>query len=146
MSIGLLASIKAGISTLTGRLTSTRAGYLDNIQYYTQTRAGYLDTVNTNLNATITSRLAAIKTIRRGTVTVGLSAQLTNTGTDTFTAVDTSKTLLFHLGMSGAFGAAATGSHSRVELTASNTVTATVNMADTTTSTFTVGYLLVEFN
>lgn len=57
--IGLLASIKSGITTLTGRLTSTRAGYLDNLDAamstrapastalssatWTGTKAGYLD-------------------------------------------------------------------------------------------------------
>lgn len=148
-----LFGVPGKLKTLLDRLTATRAGYLDRIDatvssrapastaldssVWTGTKAGYLD-------AAVTSRLGSIKAIYKGTISVTTSGSSPTAGggTATITAVVDAKTLIFNLGVND-------GQNStpwcRVELTNTTTVTAYVK-ANSTAGTFTVGYMVVEFN
>ena len=121
--IGLLASIKSGVTTLTGRLTSGRATALD------------------NLDAAITTRLGSIKSIQRGSITVTHSGAGSTSNTATITSVTTSKSVILKLGHTCNSDIAQT----RVELTNGTTVTAYSTVIDGN-ATVTVDYQVVEFN
>lgn len=124
--IGLLASIKSGISTLTGRLTSGRATALD------------------NLDAAMTTRLGSIKSIARGTISVTTDGNGVGNNTATISSVTTSKSIIIPLGLYvGAVDSTYVGI-SRIELTNGTTVTAYVTGKPSTAHT--VGYQVVEFN
>ena len=153
--IGLLASIKAGITTLTGRLTSTRAGYLDNLDAaistraaastalssatWTGTRAGYLDKIG-------------IRSIQTGYVTLAISSAATGNASTTLstTLTDTSKAFMLLTSVERtASGGGILLENCRPSIT--NTTTVRVDWAapDGTTSTIMtarIHYLVVEFN
>lgn len=126
--IGLLASIKSGVTTLTSRLTSTRAGYLD------------------NLDAAVSTRLGSIKSIQRDTIAVvlsGVGGHYSGSNTDAISSVNTAKSIVILLGFTP--GTDALSSYfARLELTNGTTVTATV--AGGSAVTVTVAYQVVEFN
>lgn len=157
MSIGFLAAIKAGVSTLTGRLTSGRATALDNLDAtvssraasatalssatWTAARAGYLDKIG-------------IKSMQRGTIALAFSSGGTptvSTATATLgTAVGTNAAICLHNGVafpSGDFGAP----HVRLELTSTTSVVAYGYRSKPTgdswsAGTATAGFTVVEFN
>ena len=122
--IGLLASIKSGITTLTGRLTSGRATALD------------------NLDAAVTTRLGSIKSVQRGTIVVTLSSGA-GSNTASIASVTTSKSIIECLGVTpdSAYSSTAWG---RLVLTNGTTVTA--NAVGGSDRTITIGYQVIEFN
>lgn len=124
--IGLLASIKSGITTLTGRLTSGRATALD------------------NLDAAVTTRLGSIKSIQRNTIVIAVTAG-TGSNTASISSVTTSKSIITNLGATqdGVFASPCTV---RLALTNGTTVTASAAGANGSSVNVTVGYQVVEFN
>jgi hypothetical protein len=80
-----------------------------------------------------------LRSVQRGTITVGASA----TETATITAVDTRKAAVIFLGFTIAAFASNDLVYPRLDLTNSTTVTATVALAGGSTV---VGYQVVEFN
>lgn len=94
------------------------------------------DGVGLNTAALLPSR---IKRIQRGTIT--LSG--TTSGTATITAVDTNKTVLVPLGITGNVSSTDLALTYRVDLTASTTVTATRTVS--TGDIAVVGYQVVEY-
>jgi len=141
------------LDTLEARLGSVWAAKLDtaissraaadtavSTANYTSGRATKVDF----LDALISSRMASIKSIRRGTITINSG---NSSGTATLSpAVDLAKTLLIPLG-SATPGSATIylteDSAFRVELT--NTTTVTATRGGTTNSMY-VGYQIIEFN
>lgn len=85
------------------------------------------------------SGVAGIKSIQRGTIGIA-NSDLTNTAT--ITAVDTSKTELRHLGMSGAVPTDNADQFIRIGLTNATTITAT--RGDNHTA-WTVSFELTEY-
>lgn len=80
----------------------------------------------------------AIKSVQRGVITLSMGV---GSNTATITSVDTSKSMIFYLGVAG--DATATNNiEARVALTNATTVTAT---RDGTTNSSGVGYQVVEF-
>lgn len=153
MSIGFLASIKAGVSTLTSRLTSDRAGYLDRLDAaittraaastalssatWTAARAGYLDKIG-------------VKSIQQGTCSVACTSASFGTGSATLgTAVDTAKAICLLQGYypSALAGGEATVAHARVSLSSTTSVQGIVSWYGAgTNATIHVGYTVIEFN
>jgi len=82
----------------------------------------------------IATSITGIKSIQRGATAANTSA--------TITAVDTSKSVLYHLGTSCTSGVAYTGDFARAVLTNSTTITFTCGSASNSPV---VGWQLVEY-
>ena len=97
---------------------------------------------NTTLSSLIGS--GGIKRIQQGTITVSsVSGDAASSNTATITSVNTAKAVCLPLGFT--MNSVGNGS-ARVSLTNATTVTANVENNDSNTQTFTVGYVVVEFN
>lgn len=138
-----------GSATLEGRLTATRADLLDRLDALAAgladgalsvTRVGNLD----NLDALVSSRLAAIKSLVRGTIAVSASGGGATSATATIAAVTMAKSELRMLGFT--YSSAETAGNPRIDLTNTTTITANCGLTATGLVTCTVSYELTEYN
>lgn len=113
--------------------------------------AGIQSNLDTNLNATVTSRLGAIAGIDRGTISLNLSAGATAPAT--IGSVTLARSILTPLGVTDIQGSRFMAAH-RIELTNSTTVTASGRATlvssggsanDTTNEAHVIGYQVVEY-
>lgn len=115
--IGFIASILGKVNALRAAYTDARAGYLDRLDASITTRAAASTAVSNadltatriakldNLDALISSRLSTvINSIQYGYYPRSISAGGTYTGTVTITAVNTAKSVLIPLGVTGLTG------------------------------------------
>ena len=146
--LGVPGKLKTVIDHLQTYLSSTRCAKIDNLDTpltsrapastalstatWTPTKAGHID-------AAITSRMASIKAIYRGTITVPFGAV---SATATITSVDTAKSLIFNL---GAQNDGTEAPNVRLELTNGTTITASKTNYSGTPEVI-VGYQVIEFN
>lgn len=146
--IGLLASIKAGITTLTGRLTSGRATALDYLDVSVNSRAPSSTALsNAVWDATLKSYIQGIpqtqiNSIQQGSVSVSSVAESgSSSNTATISSVTTSKAICL---LSGHTSTKADG-YAAVELTNATTVTAYVRNQGVGTATIVAYFTVIEF-